>query len=78
MSKRLKAWPLLRIRCRTPIELRDAWEGSGEWSPPGGGRNRWENRQVEWAGAHESKREPSEFQSPKAVRVNGASREGAT
>jgi hypothetical protein len=29
--------------------------------PPGGARHRWENREVEWAGAHESKREPSEF-----------------
>src|SRR5438094_9305283 len=31
--------------------------------PPGGARHRWENRKVECAGARESKREPSEFQS---------------
>src|SRR6266550_6621769 len=31
--------------------------------PRGSARHRWENREVEWAGAHESKREPNEFQS---------------
>src|SRR5205823_6436746 len=29
----------------------------------GSARHRWENREVECAGAHESKREPNEFQS---------------
>ena len=28
---------------------------------PGGTRHGWENQEVEWAGAHESKQEPSEF-----------------
>jgi hypothetical protein len=30
--------------------------------PLGGARHRWENREVEWAGAHESMRAASEFQ----------------
>ena len=44
------------------IEGKTARVAATEWSRPGGARNRWENRQVEWAGAHESEREPSEFQ----------------
>lgn len=44
------------------IEGKTVRVAANEWSGPGGTRNRWENRQVEWAGAHESKREPSEFQ----------------
>ena len=32
--------------------------------PPGSARHRWENRQVEWAGAHESMQAASEFQWP--------------
>ena len=44
------------------IEGKTARVAASEWSRPGGARNRWENRQVEWAGAHESEREPSEFQ----------------
>ena len=35
--------------------------------PPGGGRHRWENQKVECAGAYESKREPSEFQSRNGI-----------
>ena len=31
--------------------------------PPGRARHRWENREVEWAVAHESMRATSEFQS---------------
>ena len=34
--------------------------------PPGGARHRWENREVEWAGAHESMRATSEFQAGNA------------
>ena len=44
------------------IEGKTVRVAATEWSRPGGARNRWENRQVEWAGAHESKREPIEFQ----------------
>jgi hypothetical protein len=44
------------------IEGKTVRVAATEWSRPGGARNRWENRQVEWAGAHESEREPSEFQ----------------
>jgi hypothetical protein len=35
--------------------------------PRGSARHRWENREVDWAGAHESKREPNEFQSRKGI-----------
>jgi hypothetical protein len=45
------------------IEGKTVRLAASEWSRPGGARHRWENRQVEWAGAHESKREPNEFQS---------------
>jgi len=38
--------------------------------PPGGARHRWENREVEWAGAHESKRQASEFQHPQETFVS--------
>ena len=44
------------------IEGKTVRVAASEWSRPGGARNRWENRQVEWTGAHESKREPIEFQ----------------
>src|SRR4029077_15278416 len=33
--------------------------------PAGRARHGWEKREGEWARAHESKREPSEFQSPR-------------
>jgi hypothetical protein len=48
--------------------------------PPGGGRHRWENRQVEWAGARESRREPNEFHSRKGIsEIEGkAAREAAS
>ena len=39
--------------------------------PPGGARHRWENREVEWAGAHESMRATSEFQSIDKSFVSG-------
>jgi hypothetical protein len=40
--------------------------------PPGGVRHRWENREVEWAGAHESMRATSEFQSEMSDKPAGA------
>ena len=44
------------------IEGKTVRVAASEWSRPGGARHKWENRKGEWAGAHESKREPSEFQ----------------
>src|SRR5882757_7436085 len=43
------------------VEGKGARVAASEWSRRAA-RHRWENRQVECAGANESKREPSEFQ----------------
>jgi hypothetical protein len=47
------------------IEGKAARGSSERMEPLGGGRHRWENREVEWEGAHESMRAASEFQTLK-------------
>jgi hypothetical protein len=44
------------------LEGKTVREAASEWEPPGGARHRWENREVEGAGAHESMRAVSQFQ----------------
>jgi hypothetical protein len=44
------------------IEGKAAQGSSERMEPPGSARHRWENRQVEWAGAHESMWATNEFQ----------------